>query len=101
MNYARFKGDLARRISLSIGFGQLRERLSDWDGDRRIMKRSRERKNEDIDKNPPNHFSRRKEDRESAISAKSDSYMGDLEFAQEEQSAPTKDRDEEKKRNEF
>ena len=46
-------GGLGRKISLGIGFGELREKLGDWEGDRRIMQNARGSRQEGISKNIP------------------------------------------------
>ena len=53
MTYERLKEDLERQISLIIGFGRIRERLCDWDEDRRITQRPKEHNQDPINKNPP------------------------------------------------
>ena len=42
MSYAKFKGNLERRISLGICFEKLRENICDRDEDTRIMQRREE-----------------------------------------------------------
>ena len=53
-----------------LGFGELGERIGEWDEDRRIMQMSQERKKDNINKNPPTILEEEKEEQESAISAK-------------------------------
>ena len=80
-----------RKISLIVGYERLRERLGDWGEDRRIIQRSQERKQDDINKNP-HHLEEENGEKESMISAKSDSNLEDLELVHDEQSEAAKDR---------
>ena len=77
--------DLGAEISLSVGFGKLRGRLSELDENRQRMQMPQERMRDNINGNAPTILEENEEN-ESAISIKYGPKLGDLELANGDQS---------------
>ena len=95
--YGGAEEDLKRRISLSVCFGKLRERLSERGEGRKRLQMSQERKQGNIKGDIPTISEEEETERiESAISRKGGPDLADLELAQCEQSGTKEGREEEK-----
>ena len=93
LRYEKIKANLAKQISLGIGFMELREGLRYWEEDRRIMQDAREGRREDVNVNlPPVMEEAGNEAKESAISEKASSNLDDHDLAHN-RSEPTNDPD--------
>lgn len=92
MRYGWLKSNLEWKVSLSIGFGKLMGRLIGRDGDRRILQRSQEIRQDGINRNLPTITGGEGNgERKNWRFRRKRLNSGDLELAQEGQSGTIND----------